>query len=292
MLFWGLNVSAMKVLVVNVDPLLLQGIRVFTAGIAVLVIAYFMKIFRLPTKREILIIFYICIFNVTAHHIFIALGLKNTSGVNAGLILGMSPLMVMMLSVIFLGKELTFLKVFGFILGFVGVAVTTLAGSGSIASISIGDLLILFGIVTQAFSFIMISKLNPNFDPRLLTGYMLVLGSIFIFLIGLVYGAEVSQIAVLFNWKLGSIFIFSALLCTAFGHMVYNFAIKQVGPAESAIFMNLNTFFALVGAAIFLNEVITFYHGIGLVLIVGGVLFGSGAVEYMAVRRKEKKYGL
>ncbi len=50
MLFWGFNVSAVKTLVTYFDPLSLTAIRVFVAGITVLIIAYFMNIFRLPTK--------------------------------------------------------------------------------------------------------------------------------------------------------------------------------------------------------------------------------------------------
>ncbi|MFC7061996.1 EamA family transporter [Halobacillus seohaensis] len=80
--------------------------------------------------------------------------------------------------------------------------------------------------------------------------------------------------------------MFSSLICTAFGHMVYNIAIKQVGPAESAIFINFNTFFALLGASLFLGESIEWYHLSGLVLIVFGVLIGTGAVEYMIQRRR------
>ena len=75
MLAWGLNVSALKVLVDHVDPLILTGIRVFTAGITVLLIAAIMNIFRFPTKKEWLTIFFVSIFNVIAHHAFLALGL-------------------------------------------------------------------------------------------------------------------------------------------------------------------------------------------------------------------------
>lgn len=289
MLVWGLNVSALKVLVTHFEPMLLTSLRVFTAGLAVLIIAKFMNIFRLPTRSELLPIGYITLFNVIGHHIFLAFGLTHTSGVNTGLILGTGPLITMMLAILILKDRITRLRIIGFVLGFIGIIVTSLSGSGSLTAISIGDFMIFISILTQAFSFILISKLNPNFDPRLLTGYMLILGSIFIFIISLLTETNFSQITTLFSWKLGSIFLFSALICTAFGHMTYNYAIKKVGPVETAIFINLNTVFALAGASLFLGEAILANHIVGLVLILIGVFFGSGALEYFINKRYARK---
>ncbi|WP_242057482.1 DMT family transporter [Halobacillus yeomjeoni] len=176
----------------------------------------------------------------------------------------------------------------GFLLGFTGVIITTLAGPGGVSGISIGDLFVFFSIAAQAYSFILIGKLNPSLDPRLLTGYMLVIGSAFIFVISMVVEAEPAQIIQLFNVKMMGVFLFSALICTAFGHMVYNFATKHVGPAETAIFINFNTFFAILGASLFLKESIYMEHILGLLFIVSGVLLGTGAVEYLINKRKRR----
>jgi len=136
--------------------------------------------------------------------------------------------------------------------------------------------------------FILISKLNPTFDPRLLTGYMLLIGSFAIFIMGTFIEGDLMQITQLFSWKLGLIFLFSAIIATAFGHMVYNFAVKNVGPAETTIFVNLNTLFALIGAAFFLGEPILKNHFIGLIFIVIGVFLGSGTFETLLNRRRKR----
>ncbi|MFD1037342.1 DMT family transporter [Virgibacillus byunsanensis] len=289
MLLWGLNLSALKVLVDAIDPMLLTSFRIMTAGIAVLVICSVMGILRLPLKHEWLVIFYISIFNVVLHHSLIAVGLEMTTGINGGLILGLMPLVTVMMAVIILRQRVSLLRVSGFILGFIGVAVTTLTGADGLAAISLGDLVVFLGVIAQGFSFVLISKLKPTFDPRLATGYMLVIGSVFIFLFSQAFGAGIQEITYLFDWKLGSVFLFSAILASAFGHMTYNYAIKKVGPAESAIFINLNTLFSIIGASIFLNEIITLNHVIGFILILSGVFIGTGAVEYMLGKRKERE---
>src|SRR5690625_692466 len=192
----------------------------------------------------------------------------------------------MVLSIILLSDKVSRLRMLGFGLGFVGILMTSLAGTEGIESFSFGDVIIFSSMVMQAFSFILISKLNPTFDPRLLTGYMLVIGSIFIFIVAIFFEQNVSQLTKLFSGKIGLTFIFSAVVATAFGHMTYNFAIRNVGPTETTIFVNLNTLFAIVGAALFLGEPILRNHLIGLIFILVGVFFGSGTFEYIIRKRR------
>ncbi|WP_242057483.1 EamA family transporter [Halobacillus yeomjeoni] len=74
MMVWGFNVSAIKVLVAEIDPILLTSIRIFTAGVGVLIALSFMKILRMPTKKELSTICYISLFNVVAHHALMGVG--------------------------------------------------------------------------------------------------------------------------------------------------------------------------------------------------------------------------
>ena len=286
MAVWGFNLSALVVLVNSIEPITLTAARIFVAGIAVLGITKLTGIFRLPTKNEWKTILIITIFNVAFHHIFLALGLTRTSGVNAGIILGAAPLVTMVLSIIILRSSISRLRALGFLLGFIGILITSLAGAEGMDAVSLGDVMIFLSMFMQAFSFILISKLNPTFDPRLLTGYMLLIGSVFIFIISGLFEGNFAQLAQLFTWKLGGIFLFSAIIATAFGHMTYNFAIKNVGPTETTIFVNLNTLFALLGASLFLGEPILKNHYIGLIFILVGVFIGSGTVDYLIKRRR------
>lgn len=286
MAIWGFNLSALVVLVNSIEPITLTTARIFVAGVSVLIISKMIGIFRFPTKSEWKTIGIITIFNVAFHHTFLAIGLTRTSGANAGIILGAAPLVTMVLSIIILKNSISRLRALGFLLGFIGILITSLVGTEGIASVSVGDLMIFLSMFVQAFSFILISKLNPTFDPRLLTGYMLIIGSGVIFLVAGISEGNFMQLSELFSWKLGSIFLFSAIIATAFGHMTYNYAIKNVGPTETTIFVNLNTLFALLGTAIFLGEPIMQNHYIGLVFIIIGVFIGSGTLEYFLHKRR------
>lgn len=288
MFMWGINVSALKVIVENFMPITITSLRILTAGLVVFIILTFTKLVRLPKNKEWFYVVGGSIFSVVMHHYFLASGLTMTSATNAGLILGMGPVLTVIFATIILKRKPTMLQFIGFILGFIGVSFTVLAGNGGLNTINIGDFYILLAILAQALSFIVIKQAAETMDPRLLTGYMLVIGSVVLFVISL--GTEPKGIASLGNvdYSIWLVFLFSAIIATGVGHMTYNYAISQLGPAETSIFLNLNTFFSLIGAAIFLNEAILFSHFIGLIFIVSGVIFGSGGLEAWMIQRRRK----
>ncbi|MEH6946231.1 DMT family transporter [Bacillus sp. JJ634] len=288
MVSWGLNVSILKVLVAHADPVTMTSLRIFTASLVVFLILYFLGHIRFPRKSEFFYVFGGALLSVVLHHYFLAEGLTKTSATNTGLILGMGPLLTVILSMLFFRKKPSFIRLIGFICGGVGVSFTVLAGGNGVHSINLGDVEILLCILSQALSFILINKAAQTMDPRLLTGYMMLIGSFLLFAISLWKEPEGLTSLASAPPVFWAGFFFSAVIATGIGHLIYNYSIGQVGAAEASIFLNLNTFFSLVGAAIFLNETIVPAHFIGLVLIVTGVLLGSGTLEMWMLQRKNK----
>lgn len=279
MFAWGMNVPAMKYLTSQIGPVTMTSLRIFLAGITVFAILAVFKLIRKPTRAEWPYIAAGALLNVVVHHYFISVGISLTSGTNSGLIIGTSPIMTAVFSLLLLKLSPTKWQWLGFILGFAGVAATVLAGNAETSAGSIGDLYILLAILAQVVSFMIISKASKTLDPRLLTAYMFIFGSVGIFSISLFLEPGEWRRFAAMEPLFWTVLIGSGIIATALGHMLYNHAIGKVGPSKAAIFINLNTFFALLGSVWFLGETLTYYHIIGFVVIVLGVLFGSGAAE-------------
>lgn len=195
-----------------------------------------------------------------AHHYFLSMGLTKTFASNGGLILGMA-----------------------------GVSFIVLKGNRGLSSISPGDVDVFLSILAQAISFILIKKASNTLDPRLMTGYMLIAGSIFLFVLGLFFEPAGMESMAGGSAGLWTVFFASAIVATALGHMLYNDAIGKVGAAETAIFINLSPFFSLVGAAIFLGEKIVIEQILGFFFILCGVVLGSGAFDELRIKLKQKQ---
>jgi drug/metabolite transporter (DMT)-like permease len=292
MIFWGFNVSFVKMIVDHVPPVTATAFRLFVAAATVFLILGMIRRIRLPRKNEWGYIIAASLTSIVSHHFFLAIGLTKTTATNAGLILGMGPLLTVLLSLIFFKKRPTLIASSGFILGSIGVCLTVLFGSGKLQGINIGDFEVFLSIFIQAFGFILINKAAKSMDAVLLTAYMLIIASVILFVVSLkMEPTGLASFAEGFS-SVWVAFFLSAVLSTALGQMIYNYAIGQVGAATASIFLNLNTLFSVVGAALFLQEAIKPVHFIGFLLIVTGVILGSGTLEALIKQRHKKKIEL
>ena len=288
MFAWGANVPMLKFIGTHVPPVTVTGIRILMASLAVFLILKFLNILRLPTKREWKYILVGSLTNVLLHHLFLNLGLAVTSATSGGLILGMGPILTAISAAIFLKYFPSKLQWLGLLLGISGVTIAVLVGSTGLDT-NIGDLYIFISILSQVLSYMVVVKAARTLDPRVMTAYMMGVGSIGLIITSLILepGGMVEFLdAPPMFWL---IFLASGLISTALGHMIYNYAIGQAGATQSAIFMNLNPLFAMILSSIFLGEILTLRHIIGFLFIVAGVMLGSGAAEDLYKKHKAKR---
>ncbi|GGJ65326.1 drug/metabolite transporter (DMT)-like permease [Anoxybacillus voinovskiensis] len=289
MIIWGGNVVAIKLLVNAFTPITITALRLFGAALTVFVVLAVMRqSFRL-TARQMAAVFLVGLCNVVGHHYFLATGLTKTTASNAGIILGMSPLVTALFAAVLLRDRLRPLKLLGIVLGFTGVVFIVTHSSAKIGAVSIGDVYIVGAVLTQAISFIFIKKLAQTVDVVALTAWMLLMGSTILFLIGL--ATEQGGLGQLAKGS-GSIwFVFfaSAVVASGIGQMIYNRAIQRLGASEAAVFINLSPFFSLVASALFLGETIHLVQWFGFLFIVIGVLLASGALEELVLSSSRKQ---
>lgn len=290
MFSWGANVPLLKYMVETVPPVTLTAFRILTAGLVVLLILWQMKLLRKPTAKEWKYILLGALTNVVAHHYFLNMGLSITSATHGGLILGTGPMLTAISAAIILRYFPSKIQWLGLVLGLSGVAVSILIGSETMGA-NLGDLFVFLAIFVQVLSFMIVSKAAETLDPRLLTVYMLFIGGLILVVISLIQEPGAIQEFTTTTLNFWVIFLASAIVSTAIGHLIYNYAIGKAGATKAAIFMNLNPLFSLILSALFLGEVLRLNHFLGLILIVAGVMFGSGAAEDLWKKRKQTKKG-
>ncbi|WP_168193882.1 DMT family transporter [Lysinibacillus sp. SGAir0095] len=286
MFLWGLNVSLLKLLVFDIPPLVMQGARIFLAGITLFLILFVMKkkiIYKeMPWKWVLLA----TLLGVIAHHSLLAEGVSQTTAVKASLILGLAPLITAIIAVATRATSLTKLRFTGFVVGFVGIIIAVVDDVSAVTAFVMGDVYVLLSIVIQAFSFFIIRRITLTIPPLVLTAYMLTIGSSIMMVYNLVTTPKSFLAFSSLNLELWIVFLFSAIFATAVGHSLFNSMIKKIGTAETAIFNNLSTIFALIAAVVILNEQMHLSQIFGCMLIILGVLIGTGGVEEWLRKRK------
>lgn len=285
MVLWGLNVVIIKVLVEDLPPQTMTAFRIMIAGITALSIIIIRKSFRRLSKREWLYTILGMVFGVILHHLFMAVGLTMIDASNASLILALVPLTTALLSVVFLGEQLTRWRLIGIILGLTGVFYIQ-GSSFDGMQLSRGELYLFLAMLVQAISFIFVKKATATLDSKQLTTVMFLAGSIGLLIISFITepgGVQAMTSAPLFIYFL---FVVSGIVATGVGYIVFNEAIKQIGAGQTVIFNNFVPFFGLIFSALFLNEKITASQLIGFVFIVTGILFGTGYIEKQWEKKK------
>ncbi|PTM53265.1 DMT family transporter [Desmospora activa] len=295
MMIWGLNAVALKILVTHFPAVTMQGVRIFLAGLVLLLYIVIKRTWKPLTKRDWGWTIGIILTGVVGHHLFLAWGLTITTASNAALILSLVPLMTAFLSFLFLREHITPARMGGILLGLIGVILVVLRGGTGLSTSMWGDLLIGGAMIFQACSFILIKKATDTIDAKQLTTIMFLAGATLIFLIGLFIspdGVSIMLEGPLWVW---AVLIVSGVVATAWGHAMYNATIHQLGPGQTAVFINLTPFFALVGSALFLGEAIQWVQIAGFALIIVGVFLGTGAWgegERMKARTVHRETGI
>ncbi|WP_027408083.1 DMT family transporter [Anoxybacteroides tepidamans] len=289
MVVWGGNVVAIKILVSAFTPIMITSLRLFVAALTVFFVLAVTRQSQRVTAQQLMLVFTVGLCNVVGHHYFLASGLTKTTASNAGIILGMAPLVTALLAALILRERLRLAKFIGIISGFTGVIFIVTHSSTKIGTVSMGDLYIFLAVLAQAVSFIFIKKLAASIDVKVLTAWMLLTGSAVLFVIGLaVEGDGLSRLAAgsMSAWL---VFFASAIVASGLGQMIYNRAIQRLGAAEAAIFINLSPFFSLLASSFFLGEKIHLAQWFGFFFIVTGVVLASGALEERLFLSSEKK---
>src|SRR5690606_25313873 len=154
MIVWGFNLASVKYMVAFVDPVTLTAFRILLAGLSVIGILAGFKKLRWPAKSDWKYIILGSLLNVVGHHYFLSNGLSLTTGSNAGLILGTSPMLTAVLVSLIMRNVPSRLQWLGVVVGFAGVAATVLVGNGAATGLNLGDIFVFLSILAQVLSYI------------------------------------------------------------------------------------------------------------------------------------------
>ena len=190
---------------------------------------------------------------------------------------GMLPFWTALFAFIITGEKPSRIRFFGLVIILLGAF---LVGSYSIFSSSgqntwKGHLLFLAG--SGMWSIYSVYFRQSGIDP--LTGLVFGLfwGSALVIPLLALFGNVTFERASIFD--IFSMIILQGLLIAIVAMLLYNFAIRQLGPGQTAAFGALTPILALIGSFIFLGETITILKSIGIFTVAVGVVLASGIME-------------
>jgi drug/metabolite transporter (DMT)-like permease len=133
-------------------------------------------------KRDYVKFFIAAIFGVAINMLLFFKGLEFTTPIHASVIVTLTPVLVLILSAIFLKEKVTVLKILGVVFGLAGAIVLTIFGKStrSADNILLGNTFVFLNMVSYSIYIILIKKLTAKYHPFTFIKWLFLFGLILV----------------------------------------------------------------------------------------------------------------
>ncbi|MCC2462629.1 DMT family transporter, partial [Bacillus mobilis] len=227
--------------------------------------------------KNILALLPLAIFYPALFFAFQAFGLVYTSSSEAGIIQAAIPIFTMMLASYFLKEYTNTWQKISVLISVIGVIyIFIMNGIGTHETSFIGVILILLSALSSAFYNVLARKMTKKFKLMDLTYTMTVIGFISFNLIAIASHISKGTITVYFKPFTNGTFLVSilylGLLSSLLTALLLNYSLSYIEAAKISVFSNLSTLITIIAGVIFLHEQISYYHIIGTIMIIFGII--------------------
>ncbi|MFM8596638.1 MAG: DMT family transporter [Flavobacteriales bacterium] len=281
-LYGANHVLAKGVMPRYLDPNTFILLRVSGATILFWILLYFQK--RKPIERSDFWRFGAAgLFGVAVNQLFFFHGLNLSSAFNAGIIMALNPMMVVILSAILMKEKLRFQGYFGIAIGALGAILLTLSSGKLPGASSIGDLFLLINSLSYALYLVLSKPLLQKYSPIQVITYVFSIGLLFLLIFPPTWtqlgAAHFDLIPAAAWYKITYVIVgvtFLTYLLTIFGLKYVSATISSAYIYTQPVMVALFTFlFAYVGWAADFSNTITAERIFYMLLIFTGVYFVS-----------------
>jgi len=252
------------------SKLVFAGYRFIFAGLVLLVIAALGKkpVFQLD-RRTLGQITLVGLTQTSLQYVFFYIGLAYATGVKSSIMNATGTFFSVLLAhFIYHNDRLSFNKVLGCIVGFVGVMVVNFSdGLLNFDFTLMGEGFVVIAAFVLSAASIYGKKVSQRVDSVVLTGYQLAIGGLALLLIGLATGGTLTG----FTVKSMALMVYLVVLSSA-AFSLWTILLKHNRVSMITVFNFMIPVFGTVLSALFLNErFLEWKNGVALLLVCVGI---------------------
>ena len=277
-LFWAGNFIVGKAAFVeNIPPMSLVFFRWSLVWLILLPFTYKDILqYKEIILKNLPLLFFLALTSVGLFNSFTYLALIYTQVINASLFNTVIPAMIILLCFIFKIEETNRFQIIGLIISVLGIlSIITKLDLNILLSLNFnkGDIIMIGGVITWGLYSSFLKKKNFTLPLLTLVHILCTIGLLFIlpqFLFELSKGQVIK-----FDINLGYILVYLALFPSIGSYYCWAGAVSIIGANRAGIFLSLIPLFSTIFAIIFFDEKFYFFHFIGSILIVLGLLLSN-----------------
>jgi drug/metabolite transporter (DMT)-like permease len=280
--FWSGNYIVGKIALREFSPLLLAGLRIGFAGVMTLPLYVWERAKRRPGRPpqatslpHILQLLVLGLLGVTLNQVFFVVGLSRTSVAHAAILIGLTPIQVLIIAGLRGQERITARKAVGMAIALAGVAVLKAfepaAGTGATW---LGDFYILLTGLCFALFTVFGKEVTAQYSTITMNTYAYVGGAIALLPLTLWEAAHqhLAHVSIV-GWLAA---IYMALFPSVIAYLIYYHALAHMTASRVSAFSYLQPVFASIMGVVILGETL------GAPVIAGGAVILAGV--YLAER--------
>jgi drug/metabolite transporter (DMT)-like permease len=215
------------------------------------------------------VLIFLGVFGVALNQIFFVAGMSRTSVGHSALMIGMTPVIVLLIAAAMRQEHITLKKVLGMLLAMCGVAVLNFSPTKSAGATLFGDMLILMASITFALFTVVGKRASKRHDSVTVNTFAYLGGAIALLPLSYYSGHGFSFGALSASAWLAVIYMaaFPSVLC----YLIYYYALRYIPASRISAFSYVQPLLATLMAVPLLGEHITSTLALGGVFILGGV---------------------
>lgn len=256
-LCWSGAFIAGKLSVPYIPPFTLTFLRFFFATIMLYFIKKKVRIGESYLfKREDLPVFlFTGIVGMVFYHVFFFSALQYTTAINSSIIAAMNPIFTVIIAYLFAKQKITKRMLLGIVTSFIGVVLTITAGKLDLImtlNFNRGDVLMLVAVSSWA-AYSVFSKSKGGHIPAMaLTYYSFLVCTIVC--IPLVFWDKPWEWIEKVPPSAYAAVFYMSLFASVMGYLIQQISIREIGPSQTSIFVNLIPVFSIMLSVLILRE--------------------------------------
>lgn len=281
---WALNFIAAKTGLLYLPPLAMASFRVVLAG-AVMIPVYFscsrLKAFaeaaefrrRGFTARALWTFVYLGFFGVTVNQMCFTIGLHFTSVSHSAVIVGLSPIYILVLAVALGIERATGHKVVGMLIALAGVAVLASENGISTHAASLeGDAITIAGSVGFALYGVLGKRVTGRYDTLTMTAFTHFAGALIVLPLAIREAREL-YLAGRWEqpWQVWAALLYMAVFSSALAYVFYYWLLRYLEASQLSAFTYLLPVLATILGIVWLGEKGSWTQVLGAIMSLGGV---------------------
>ena len=273
---YGLNHTIAKVVMPNyIEGFGFIQLRLMGAGLIFFIISFFIPNEKIDSS-DYLRLFFAALLGMCINMLMFFKGLQLSTPINSSVIITLTPIMVLLLSYVFLKEKIGFIKLSGILMGFTGALVLIIYGkkiAANAPNIMLGNIMFLINASAFAGYLVLSKPLTEKYHTITLMKWMFMIGIILSFPVTYIEFKEVEWTALPFFaiWRMGFVVIGTTFLT----YMLNMYALKSLPASTIGAFIYIQPLIAIFYAIITGNDSLDLVKFNAIILVFSGVYLAS-----------------